>query len=75
MLYEMNSEVLDHCSEAFRESLEEDEEPSFPIPEVAEVFKEESTKQTLMKLLVHVAETSNPTKPFRSALAGDRTGS
>lgn len=52
MLYEMNSEVLDHATEIFRESRDEDEEPNFPIPEVVEVFKEPSTKQTLMDLMV-----------------------
>ncbi|CAK9024858.1 5'-cyclic phosphodiesterase pde-4 [Durusdinium trenchii] len=65
MLYEMNSEVLDHATEVFRESLEDEEEPNFPIPEVVEVFKEPSTKETLINLLVHVADSSNPTKPFR----------
>ena len=52
MLYEMNSEVLDHAAEIFRDSRDEDEEPNFPIPEVVDVFKEPSTKQTLMDLMV-----------------------
>lgn len=65
MLYEMNSEVLDHAAEIFRDSRDEDEEPNFPIPEVVDVFKEPSTKQTLMDLMVHAADTSNPTKPWR----------
>ncbi|CAJ1363250.1 unnamed protein product [Effrenium voratum] len=65
MFYEMNSEVLTAAAEMYRESLEEDEEPVFPMPEVSEVFKEASNKQTLINLMVHLADTSNACKPFR----------
>lgn len=66
MFYEMNSEVLQMAGDVYREQVEEDEEePVFPLPEVADVFKDTNNKQILVNLLVHLADTSNSTKPFR----------
>lgn len=58
MLYEVNSEVLD----AGRNRKQD--EP-FPPKDTVEVFRQVDTRRLLAKLLLHVADISNCSKPFR----------
>jgi len=66
MFYEMNSEVLDASRDIFHDgtALDEDEE-IFPTLEALEVYKEPANKKLLINLLLHTADLSNSTKPFR----------
>eukprot|EP00440_Ansanella_granifera_P036414 gb/GFBE01039513.1/.p1 GENE.gb/GFBE01039513.1/~~gb/GFBE01039513.1/.p1 ORF type:complete len:1034 (+),score=227.02 gb/GFBE01039513.1/:1-3102(+) len=67
MFYEVNSEVLDASREIFHsdEPQEDDDEDNFPTLEALEVYKDPSNKVLLMNLLLHMADISNSTKPFR----------
>ena len=61
MLYEMNSEILDASRELFY-----DESAEFPIKEVVEYLRaSEVTKRLVRNLFLHVADVSNPFKPFK----------
>lgn len=52
LLHEMNSELLPPRR-------------SFPSPELTNCFEAAESRQLLRKLLLHVADVSNPLKPFR----------
>jgi len=59
MLYEVNSEVLDTSRRGFSK------DASFPGKDVVEIFRQPDTRKTLIKLILHVSDISNCSKPFR----------
>merc|ERR1740121_3386990 len=60
MMYEVNSEVLDASREFFNEDPDE-----FPTREAVECFRQAESRKLLAKLMLHMADISNSTKPFR----------
>mmetsp|Transcript_44586 Transcript_44586/g.80160 ORF Transcript_44586/g.80160 Transcript_44586/m.80160 type:complete len:1024 (-) Transcript_44586:39-3110(-) len=64
MFYEMNSEILDASRDIFHDMTAE-EDDNFPTMEALEVYKEPANKRLLVNLLLHTADISNSTKPFR----------
>lgn len=60
MTYEVNSEVLDASREFFNEDPDE-----FPTKEAVECFRQAESRKLLVKLMLHMADISNSTKPFR----------
>lgn len=66
MFYEVNSEVLEESLAVFRDLQGDPEkDDAFPTPEVQEVFKDDANRKLVMNLLLHTADLSNSTKPFR----------
>lgn len=66
MFYEVNSEVLDASRAVFHDLQGEDpDDDAFPTVEAEEVFKDEANRKLIMNLLLHTADISNSTKPFR----------
>merc|ERR1719210_3281994 len=59
-MYEVNSEVLDASREFFNEDPDE-----FPTKEAVECFRQAESRKLLAKLMLHMADISNSTKPFR----------
>eukprot|EP00929_Paragymnodinium_shiwhaense_P000911 TRINITY_DN101105_c0_g1_i1.p1 TRINITY_DN101105_c0_g1~~TRINITY_DN101105_c0_g1_i1.p1 ORF type:complete len:922 (+),score=252.81 TRINITY_DN101105_c0_g1_i1:49-2814(+) len=60
MIYEVNSEILDASREFFNDDPDE-----FPTKEAVDVFRQPESRRLLGNLLLHVADISNSTKPFR----------
>jgi hypothetical protein len=60
MIYEVNSEILDASREFFNEDPDE-----FPTKEAVDCFRQPESRRLLGNLLLHVADISNSTKPFR----------
>jgi len=60
VFYEMNSEVLGDMREFYAV-----DPADFPSKESLEVYRSPEARQHFWKLLLHVSDLSNPTKPFR----------
>lgn len=60
MIYEVNSEILDIGRECYFADSRE-----FPTREATETYRQPDTRKLLLKLVLHVADVSNSTKPFR----------
>jgi len=60
LLYEVNSELFVESRDSFCV-----EPQDFPTREVVECFREVETRSLFRKLVLHVADISNPAKPFR----------
>jgi len=60
LLYEVNSELMVESREAFAQ-----EGKDFFSKDVVSCFRTNDTRALLRKLILHTADISNPTKPFR----------
>lgn len=60
LLYEVNSEIMVESREAFQ-----NDSKDFPSKEVTNCFRVADTRALLRRLILHTADISNPTKPFR----------
>eukprot|EP00930_Biecheleria_cincta_P033657 TRINITY_DN23318_c0_g1_i1.p1 TRINITY_DN23318_c0_g1~~TRINITY_DN23318_c0_g1_i1.p1 ORF type:complete len:1004 (-),score=156.38 TRINITY_DN23318_c0_g1_i1:63-3074(-) len=67
MFYEVNSEVLDTSRAVFHDMQGDspDDDDAFPTVEAEEVFKDDANRRLVTNLLLHIADVSNSTKPFR----------
>jgi len=60
LFYEVHSELLQVGLKQYAAKPQ-----NFPIKEVAEFFRQPDSRSLIRKLLLHLADISNPTKPFR----------
>lgn len=66
MFYEVNSEVLEVSRAVFHDLQgDTDNDDAFPTAEAEEIFKDDANRKLIMNLLLHTADLSNSTKPFR----------
>jgi len=61
MVYEVNSEILD----AWRDKYSNAPEEASMTQDATEMFRQPESRRLLVNLLLHVADISNSTKPFR----------
>lgn len=60
MFYEVNSEILDGSRKAYSK-----DKKTFPTKDTTELMRQTDSRKMMLKLLLHVADISNPSKPFR----------
>merc|ERR1719282_689889 len=60
MIYEVNSEILDASHEFWNEDPD-----GFPTKEAVDCFRQPESRKLIVNVMLHVADISNSTKPFR----------